>query len=140
MPLIYASLSTPSKRADSLTLFAACSLYFGWKGVSKNSTSIKMLVFTARIKRMLVFSGAVLLALGICGAVLKGIGGITCIIALVVLTIFPELLCLISLFALKPCEKMIAKHYINDAKKILKSAGKEINIEKTQDSRHHWLG
>ncbi len=120
--LIWAIVLSGNILNNSLTLFAACTLYFGWRAVAKNSSSIKKLVFTARIKRMLVFSGMVLLGLGVCGAFIKGIGGIICTSALVVLSLFPELLCLISLFALKPCEKLIAGHYINDAKKILKSA------------------
>ena len=49
------------------------------------------------------------------------ITGIVLLTAVIILSVFPELLCFISLFALKPIEKMIAKHYINDAKKILSS-------------------
>ena len=120
--LIWAVVLSEEMLKNSLTLFAACSLYFGWRGVSDNSNSIKKLVLTARVKRMFLFSGAVLLALGLCGSLIKGTLGTVCTVALTLLALFPELLCLISLFALKPVEKLVARHYINDAKRILKSA------------------
>ena len=106
---------------ESLTLFAAIALYFGWRAASLNSGSIKKLVFTARIKRMLVFSVLLLALSGALGLIFDGILSIVFLVILVLLSVFPEILCLISLFALKPLEKMIANHYINDAKKILSS-------------------
>ena len=106
---------------ESLTLFAAIALYFGWRAAALNSGSIKKLVFTARIKRMLVFSVLLLALLGALGLIFKGILSVVFLALLVLLSIFPEALCFISLFALKPLEKMIANHYINDAKKILSS-------------------
>ena len=101
---------------NSLTLFAAVALYFGWRAYAMNSASIKKLVVTARVKRMFVFSGALLLGIGGCGLFLKGLAGAICLLGLVILAVFPEIICFISLFALKPCEKLIARHYINDAK------------------------
>ena len=106
---------------DSLTLFVAVALYFGWRAAALNGESIKKLVYTARIKRMFIFSTVLLTALGVLGLVLKGIAALIFLIVLVLFCIFPEILCFVSLFALKPAEKMIARHYINDAKRILSS-------------------
>lgn len=112
---------------NSLTLFAAGSLYFGWRSASLNSSSIKKLVYTARIKRMFVFSGVLLVALGACGLFLQGVASALCTLALAVFALLPETLCFVSLFAMKPIEKLIANHYINDAKKLLGSV-KDIRI------------
>lgn len=106
---------------DSLTLFAAVALYFGWRAFSMNASSVKGLVYTARIKRTLFFSTLVLVALGVAGFVTHGVLQLVLLTILVVFALFPEILCLLSLFALKPCEKIISRYYINDAKKILKS-------------------
>ena len=106
---------------ESLTLFVAVALYFGWRAAALNGESIKKLVYTARIKRMLTFSVVLLAVLGVLGLVFKGIASVVFLTLLVLLSVFPELLCFVSLFALKPCEKMIANHYINDAKRILSS-------------------
>ena len=38
--LIWAVVLSEEMLKNSLTLFAACSLYFGWRGVSDNSNSI----------------------------------------------------------------------------------------------------
>lgn len=118
---LLAALLGESTLKESLTLFVAVALYFGWRAAALNGESIKKLVYTARIKRMLAFSVVLLLVLGILGIVFKGIVSVVLLTVLVLLSLFPELLCFISLFALKPCEKMIANHYINDAKKILSS-------------------
>ena len=107
---------------ESLTLFVAVALYFGWRAAALNSGSIKKLVFTARIKRMFVFSTLLLAVLGLLGIMLEGVLSVVFLVFLVILSIFPETLCFISLFALKPVEKMVANHYINDAKNILSSA------------------
>ncbi len=106
---------------ESLTLFVAVALYFGWRAATLNSGSIKRLVFTARIKRMFAFSSILLSVLGVLGLVFEGVLSVVFLVLLVLLSVFPETLCFISLFALKPVEKMVAKHYINDAKKILSS-------------------
>ena len=106
----------------SLPLFAAAGLYFGWRSYSLNSKSIKKLVFTPRIKRMFAFCGVLLVALFLVGIIIKGVLGLICLVILTAFALFPESLCFLSLFALKPCEKAIAKHFINDAKKILNSA------------------
>lgn len=106
---------------ESLTLFVAVALYFGWRAAALNSGSIKKLVFTARIKRMFSFSTILLAVLGLLGIFLKGVLSVVFLVALVLLSVFPETLCFVSLFALKPVEKMVANHYINDAKKILSS-------------------
>ena len=106
---------------NSLTLFAAVALYFGWKSASLNAASIKRLVYTARVKRMFAFALVLLLLLGVSGLVLGGVWGSVLLAALTLLTIFPEVLCLLSLIALKPVEKAYANYYINDAKKLLSS-------------------
>jgi len=106
---------------NSLTLFAAVALYFGWKSASLNAASIKRLVYTARVKRMFAFALVLLLLLGVLGLVLGGVWGSVLLAALTLLTIFPEVLCLLSLIALKPIEKAYANYYISDAKKLLSS-------------------
>ena len=106
---------------ESLTLFVAVALYFGWRAAAINSDSIKKLVYTARVKRMFAFCIILLLALGVMGLCLGGVTQKILLILLVLLSVFPEILCFISLFALKPVEKAVARHYINDAKRILTS-------------------
>ncbi|MBQ1187253.1 MAG: UDP-N-acetylmuramoyl-tripeptide--D-alanyl-D-alanine ligase [Clostridia bacterium] len=106
---------------ESITLFAAVALYFGWRAASQNGSSIKKLVYTARVKRMFAFSFVLTLMLGVLGLVIGGIIGTVLLTVLVVLSIFPEILCLLSLFALKPVEISYANYYINDAKKLLSS-------------------
>ncbi len=106
---------------DSMVLFAAVSLFFGWKGASKNASSIKKLVYTARIKRTFIFAVLVLVILGVLACFLDFAFQNVVLVSFIVLTVFPEILCLISLFALKPLEKLIARRFINDAKRILRS-------------------
>lgn len=106
---------------ESLTLFVAVALYFGWRAAALNSGSIKKLVYTARIKRMFIFSTAVLAVSGALGLIFEGLLSVIFLAVLVLLSVFPEILCFISLFALKPIEKLVANHYINDAKRILNS-------------------
>lgn len=118
---LLAALLGENTLKESLTLFVTVALYFGWRAAALNSSSIKKLVYTARIKRMLFFSVSLLSTLGTLGLLLNGTSQIILLTLLVILSVFPELLCLISLFALKPCEKLIARYYINDAKKLLSS-------------------
>ncbi|MEE0928301.1 MAG: UDP-N-acetylmuramoyl-tripeptide--D-alanyl-D-alanine ligase [Acutalibacteraceae bacterium] len=106
----------------SMLLFAACGLFIGWRGFLSNSSSIKKLVYTARIKRTFAFSGVFVALLAAAAYFTAGLVRDILLCCLVLLVIFPELLCFISLFALKPCEKLIARHYIEDAKRILRSA------------------
>ena len=111
---------------STLLLYAACALLMGWKGFSKNSSSIKKLVVTARVKRMFAFSGVLLVGISVAAMLTTAFSAppIVPLILLCLFTfliIFPEALCLISLFALKPCEKMIANGFVKDAKKILLS-------------------
>ncbi len=107
---------------DSMLLFSAGALYFGWRGFVKNSASIKKLVYTARIKRMFLFSGLFVAALGIGCYFADGIIKIVLMLTFILLSICTELLCFVSLFCLKPCEKLISQYYVKDAKKILHSA------------------
>ena len=106
---------------ESLLLFSGGALYFGWKAYLLNSKSIKKLVLTARVKRMFVFS--VLFLLGIITAsVLTGGPVQIILLAFLYLLIFnPELITIISLLVLKPLEKAISNHFVNDAKRILAS-------------------
>lgn len=107
---------------ESLTLFGAVALYFGWRLSTLNSSSVKKLVYTARIKRMFAFSVALLSVFGVLGLILNGVLRDVFLMLLVVFSVLPELLCFVSLFVLKPLEAMISNHYINDAKRILSSA------------------
>lgn len=106
---------------ESLLLFSGGALYFGWKAYLLNSKSIKKLVFTARVKRMFLFSALLLLGLGAASLLTENL------VQLVLLTIFyllifnPEFITGFSLLALKPLEKSISNHFVNDAKKILAS-------------------
>ena len=75
---------------DSLTLFAAVALYFGWRAFSMNASSVKGLVYTARIKRTLFFSTLVLVALGVAGFVTHGVLQLVLLTILVVFALFPE--------------------------------------------------
>lgn len=120
---VWASFLGNATLKDSLIMFSAVALYFGWRSYSMNASSVKGLVYTARIKRTFFFSAALLITLGISGCLTSGILQLVLLTSLVVLTLFPEILCLISLFALKPCEIIISRYYINDARKILKSVG-----------------
>ncbi len=108
--------------SDSMLLFSVLGIYFGWRGFSENERSIKKLVFTARIKRMFAFAITLSALLGAAGVVFGGMTALICYTAFYLLLTVPKLLCLITLFALKPCEKAISNHYINDAKSILRSA------------------
>ncbi len=106
----------------SMMLFSVFGIYFGWRGFSENGKSIKKLVYTARVKRMFVFALLLMAALGAAGVIFGGIVALVCYTVFYVLLLVPEALCLITLFALKPVEKAVSNHYINDAKSILKSA------------------
>lgn len=106
---------------ESLLLFSGASLYFGWKAFRLNSTSIKKLVFTARVKRMFFFSSLLLLGLGAASLFTTKTAQLILLFVLYVLILLPELICIISLITLKPTERAISNHYINDAKKILLS-------------------
>ena len=107
--------------SDSMMLFSVVGIYFGWRGFSENGNSIKKLVFTARVRRMFVFALALLVLLGSAGVIFGGIVALVCYTLFFVLLIIPEALCLLTLFCLKPAEKAISNHYINDAKRILRS-------------------
>lgn len=106
----------------SMTLFSVLGIYFGWRGFSENEKSIKKLVFTARIKRMFLFALGFLVVIGGAGIFATNILKLSLYSVFYILLILPELLCLITLFCLKPVEKSVANYYINDAKNILKSA------------------
>lgn len=118
---VWAAILGPDVFKNSMTLFAAGALYFGWKDAAQNSASIKKLVFTARIKRMFGFSVVFTALIGVAAFFTNGILQSILLTLFVLLTLFPQIVCFISLFALKPFEKFIANHYVNDAKKILKS-------------------
>ncbi len=108
--------------SDSMMLFSVVGIYFGWRGFFENVKSIKKLVFTARVKRMFAFALVLSALLGAAGVVFGRIVALICYTVFYILLTIPELLCLITLFALKPAEKAISNYYINDAKSILKSA------------------
>lgn len=107
---------------SSMMLFSVLAFYFGWRAFAENGKSIKKLVFTARIKRMFVFALLLLGAVGVAGLLTEGYIKAVCYAVFYLLIIFAEAPTFITLFALKPAEKAISNHYINDAKSILKSA------------------
>lgn len=104
---------------ESLLLFSGGALYFGWKAYLLNSKSIKKLVFTPRVKRMFVFSALLLLGLGVGAVLTEKTIQLILLLVLYVLIFIPELTTVISLLALKPLEKAISNHFVNDAKRIL---------------------
>lgn len=118
---VWAAFMPENTLKNSLIVFSAASLYFGWRAFSLNQGSIKKLVYTARIKRMFALSTTILIALSAIGVLSSPKLQTLCFLLAVILVLVPELLCLISLLALIPCEKLIAKYYINDAKKLLAS-------------------
>lgn len=105
----------------SMLFFSAVAFFFGWRAAKRNAASIKKLVFTARIRRTFVFSGCVLLAIGLAGLCTGG--WLKCLLYAIFygLIFCPPVLCLLSLFALKPVEKSVSNHYVKDAKRLLAS-------------------
>lgn len=119
--LVWAAVLGNKMMLESLLLFSGCALYFGWKSYVLNSSSIKKLVFTARVKRMFVLSSCLLLGVGASALLTEKILQIVLLLVLYLLILVPEVLCFISLAVLSPVERAISKHYIKDAKKILSS-------------------
>ena len=106
----------------ALTLITVTAAYIlAARAVGKNKKSIKPLVVTARIKRMYVISAIISLALGAVAVLLNGIYGFAAWAVLCLLMFAPCITTLFVLLITAPMEKMISAHYINDAKKILKS-------------------
>ncbi len=107
----------------ALLLATAIAAYiFAARAVGKNKKSIKPLVTTARIKRMYTTAGIISAVLGAAFLYLDGITALILWGVLLILTFIPALYTLIVLVLLKPAEKLIARHYVNDAKKTLKSS------------------
>ena len=119
--IVWAILLGNQMFLDSLLLFSGCALYFGWRAFSLNSSSIKKLVFTARVKRMFAFSLLLLFVLGSLGLLADKVLQLALLFVLYLFVLIPELLCSVSLFVLKPLETAIANYYVRDAKKILSS-------------------
>lgn len=93
-----------------------------YNAVSAQKKSIKKLVFTARIKRL--FAAAIVILLLLCAVYYlfpdTAFGRLSAVFTLLLSTLTPILTFLIWAVTL-PIEKMFARYYINDAKKILKS-------------------
>lgn len=104
-----------------LLLFVIVMIKEAKKSLKLNKNSIKPLVFTARIKRMYFASYVILLAIGGCIFVPNRIISAVAYALLLVLLNLPWTLCFLVLFITKPIEKLIAKKYVNEAKKILKN-------------------
>lgn len=83
-----------------------------------NKTSIKSLVMTARVKRMFSATVVIVALLAAFGIVFEN-----AIFSAVLffLAAFPQALTVLSLAVMTPIEKLIARFYINDAKKLIKS-------------------
>lgn len=119
--VIWAAILGRDTFLATIMLFSSLGIYFGWRAFSENGKSIKKLVYTARVKRMFAFTVLIGILLGGLGLLLNNTVGLILLAVFYLLLFFPEILCLITLFVLKPFEKMVANHYINDAKRILKS-------------------
>lgn len=107
-----------------IPLLVTCGLFLTFTSlysIRKNESSIKKLVVTARIKRMFAAETLLLILVGVLSVLIKGIAGNLLTALLFGLAAIPELLTLISLTIMKPIEKMIANHYLNDAKSLLRS-------------------
>lgn len=86
----------------------------------------KPLVYTPRVRRMLVTLGILAVAAGVCSAVLPGIAPFFLIaaIAAAMMSLLVPLANIIN----TPVEKAINQHYINDAKRLLKSCPNLITV------------
>lgn len=82
-------------------------------------TAIKPLVFTGRIKR-LYGTAIIILTVLLCIANIKDIGQ-TAVLLLFMMTGVTPIICAVTKLINAPAENLIGKHYINDAKRILKS-------------------
>ena len=112
---------------ESMPFFSAIALWLGVIALKKNNSSIKKLVFTARIKRTIAFSVIILAILAAFGLGCSGLLKCVLLGAFYLLVFAPPLVTFISLFCLKPAEKAISRYYINDAKKLL-AAHKNLKV------------
>jgi UDP-N-acetylmuramoyl-tripeptide--D-alanyl-D-alanine ligase len=106
---------------DTAAIIILCALLFlpiilAFVSVLKNKKSIKKLVVTARVKRMI---GTAICIFAVISAICYFLPTFTAL--LYALAVLPAVIVTASLFIMKPIEKAISNHYINDAKKILKS-------------------
>lgn len=92
---------------------------FAARACKKNRTAIKPLVVTARIKRMFTAAFVLTLIPAVFAFLFNGLYGFIAFAVLSLLLFAPSVLTLAALAVTAPFEKIIAKHYINDAKKIL---------------------
>ena len=92
---------------------------FAARACKKNRTAIKPLVVTARINRMFTAAAMISLIPAVLAFLLEGLYGFIAFAVLCLLTFAPSLLTLIVLLITSPIEKVVSKHYIKDAKKIL---------------------
>ncbi len=90
------------------------------RSMSLNKKSIKPLVLTARVKRMFASAAFLCLVLGTAAVFTSGILSGALLLCLLILSSLSWLLCLLTLALTKPMEKLIARKYVNEAKKILK--------------------
>lgn len=91
------------------------------RACKKNRTAIKPLVVTARVKRMFFAAGILSFIPAVLAFLFKGLYGFISFAVLCLFTFAPSLLTLIVLLITSPIEKAVSKHYIKDAKKILRS-------------------
>lgn len=87
--------------------------------VKNNKKSIKKLVVTARVKRMIATAVVLFAALAVLAIFCSRLSIIFTAV-LYLLAMLSPLGVIISLAIMKPVEKAISNHYINDAKKILR--------------------
>ncbi len=107
-----------------ITILAALLLFLviaAKRSVSQNKKSIKKLVVTARVKRMWFAAAVIIISVSVLSVLLPDVAGRSLRATLFVLCALPEIVTLLSLLVMKPMEKAISNHYVNDAKRILRS-------------------
>ena len=122
---LYCILSVLFLTESPITMSVICLLALIFRvilAVFAKKKAIKPLVFTARVKR-LYFSAAVIVAalITLCALLYKTKTGEPLLLISFMLTSVTPILAVITKIINSPAEKLIGRHYINDAKRILKS-------------------
>ena len=122
---LYCVLSLLFLRQKSLIILIISALITALRvplAVKVKKAAIKPLVFTGRVKRLYATSVIILGAAVLCYEIFPKtrVGQAALLLGFMLSAVTP-LLCVISKTLNAPIEKLIGKHYINDAKRILKS-------------------
>ena len=106
---------------------AAWLLLTAWiYNLMRKTKAKKKLVYTARVKRLVAFHIALNTVIPVLVWVFFGPKRITGVLTL--LTSLQWILLVVSNFLMKPAEKMVGQHYINDAKRKLRASGDRLTI------------